>query len=55
MAKKKKDKLPEIKPKKINVKEFVKLAKKVRKSFEEQEEYMKKNEDTNSSRVLYPY
>ena len=50
---KKTEKLPNVKPKKINIDEFVKLAKKVKKSFEEEEKYMRKHENRNGSRFTY--
>jgi hemerythrin len=39
----KKAKLPVIKRKKFNVKEFIRLGKKVRKSFEEEEKYLREH------------
>jgi len=50
---KQKNTLPKVEIKKINVKKFVKLAKKVKKSFEEEEEYVRKNENTNRSKFTY--
>ncbi|MBI4097385.1 MAG: hypothetical protein HY428_03140 [Candidatus Levybacteria bacterium] len=51
------NKLPlvKVKKKKMNLKEFVALAKRVRKYFEEEEEYLRRqktNENSNSSGFL---
>lgn len=48
-----KNTLPEVKnKKKIDVKKFVSLAKKVKKYFEEEEEYLKKKDENRTSRGL---
>ncbi len=45
------EKLPTpTKKKKIDIKKFISLAKRVKKTFEEEEEYLKKHENTPSSR-----
>ena len=44
------DKLPEIKrKKKINIKKFITLAKKVREAFEEENEYLRNKKNGNNS------
>lgn len=48
-----KNTLPEVKnKKKIDVKKFVSLAKKVKKYFEEEEKYLKEKNDNRASRGL---
>lgn len=53
----KKNRLPEVKDKKkINVKKFESLAKKIKKYFEEEDEYLrKKDENRASSGLLVNY
>ncbi len=46
--------LPKVPSKKIDIVEFKKLAKKVKEIFEEEDRvFRKKNEDINSSRILF--
>ena len=46
----KKTELPKVKSKKINLKELAVLAKKVRESLKEEEEYLRKHADNHSPR-----